>query len=60
MSIKTLLDYQGIDCIIRKLNGSGRCYVDLQIKAKSKESVNPSFFADIEINEPKENYVFLF
>ncbi|MGC9124177.1 MAG: hypothetical protein ACP5IB_08975 [Thermoplasmata archaeon] len=57
---KTLVDDQGIDCIIRKLNDSRPCYVDLQIKARSKDSDNPALFANIKINKPRENYVFLF
>ncbi len=57
---KPLVDDQGIDCIIRKLNDSRPCYVDLQIKARSKECKNPALFAGMKINKPRKNYVFLF
>lgn len=57
---KTLVDDQGIDCIIRKSNNSKPCYVDLQIKARSKNIKNPTLFAGMKIEEPRENYVFLF
>ena len=59
---KTLVDDQGIDCIIRKSIVSNPVYIDLQIKARSNECEpkNAARFADMEIRDPRENYLFLF
>ena len=59
---KTLVDDQGIDCIIRKSIASEPLYIDLQIKARSKQCVpyDAARFAAMEIKDPRENYLFLF
>ena len=59
---KTLVDDQGIDCIIRKLVNSKPYYIDLQIKARSKECIpyDAARFAAMDIKEPRNNYLFLF
>jgi hypothetical protein len=55
----TLVDDQGIDCIIRK---SSNEYIDVQIKARSKDAKgrNAGFFPTIDIPEPRPNYIFIF
>lgn len=52
----TLVDDQGIDCIIRLDENT---YVDIQIKARSKRAKNWNLFAAMVI-EPRDNYFFIF
>ncbi len=52
----TLVDDQGIDCIIRI---DDTTYIDIQIKARSKIAKQWNFFAAMTI-EPKDNYFFIF
>lgn len=52
----TLVDDQGIDCIIRI---DEHTYIDVQIKARSKTALQWNFFAAMKI-QPKENYYFIF
>ncbi|MBT3022051.1 MAG: DUF4365 domain-containing protein [Candidatus Thiodiazotropha sp. (ex Lucina aurantia)] len=52
----TLVDDQGIDCIIRI---DDQTYIDIQIKARSKIAKQWNFFAAMTI-EPKDNYFFIF
>lgn len=52
----TLVDDQGIDCIIR-LDESR--YIDVQIKARSNEAKHGTRFAGIKI-EQRNNYFFIF
>ena len=52
----TLVDDQGIDCIIRIDNPT---YIDIQIKARSSTAKQWNFFAAMTI-EPKQNYYFIF
>lgn len=52
----TLVDDQGIDCIIRLDNNR---YLDIQIKARSKTAQQWNFFAAMTI-EPQDNYFFIF
>ena len=52
----TLVDDQGIDCIIRLDKDR---YIDVQIKARSKEARQWNRFAALSI-EPRENYYFIF
>lgn len=52
----TLVDDQGIDCIIRV----DECtYIDIQIKARSKEAKQWNFFAAMSF-ESRENFYFIF
>lgn len=55
----TLVDDQGIDCIVRQ--GSSK-YFDVQIKARSRDRnpVNAGHFPQLDIAEPRKNYVFIF
>ena len=58
----TMVDDQGIDCIIRipKDDGSAR-YLDIQIKARSKDAKkkNAGFFGPMKI-DVRDNYWFIF
>jgi hypothetical protein len=58
----TLVDDRQIDCIIRQEKEGKLRYLDVQIKARSKDC-NPSNagrFAAMEIREPRENFYFIF
>lgn len=59
---QTLVDDQGIDCIIRLDDQGGLRYIDLQIKARSKDCDpnNAGRFTAIEIVNPRPNYYFIF
>lgn len=52
----TLVDDQGIDCIIRLDN---KKYLDIQIKARSKDAQQWNFFAAMTF-EPRDNFYFIF
>lgn len=52
----TLVDDQGIDCIIRLDQDH---YLDIQIKARSKNAKHWHFFPGMKI-EPRDNYFFIF
>ena len=52
----TLVDDQGIDCVIR-INETR--YLDIQIKARSKKAKQWNFFAAMSF-EPRENLYFIF
>lgn len=52
----TLVDDQGIDCIIRI---DETTYIDIQIKARSRTAKQWNFFAAMTI-VPKRNYYFIF
>ncbi|HEV2119897.1 MAG TPA: hypothetical protein VGS11_07335 [Candidatus Bathyarchaeia archaeon] len=57
-----LIDDQGIDCVIRKIVNGRPAYVDLQIKARSKDCIpiDAGRIAAFEIKEPRENFLFMF
>ncbi len=59
---QTLIDDQGIDCIIRKVVDGTPTYIDLQIKARSKECkpFDAARFAAFAIKDPRANFLFLF
>ncbi|KUK10378.1 MAG: Uncharacterized protein XD50_1349 [Clostridia bacterium 41_269] len=59
---QTLVDDQGIDCIIRQERGGELRYLDIQIKARSKEcsSKDVGRFAAMNIIDPRPNYFFIF
>ncbi|MCI4323419.1 MAG: hypothetical protein L3K03_05290 [Thermoplasmata archaeon] len=60
---QTLVDDQGIDCILREEDRHGHPrYIDLQVKARSRDA-KPSgaaFFSAWKLQNPRENYYFLF
>ena len=59
---QTLVDDRGIDCIIRKVIKGIPYYVDLQIKARSKNCIplDAARFAAMNIPNPRPNLVFMF
>ena len=58
----TLVDDQGIDCVVRLMVGGEPVYLDIQIKARSKDCSprNAGTFAAMSIPDPRPNYLFLF
>jgi hypothetical protein len=56
----TLVDDQQIDCIVRLEREPFPVYVDIQIKARSKNAKNPGTFAAMEIRKPRQNFFFIF
>lgn len=52
----TLVDDQGIDCIIRK---DEQCFIDIQIKARSEVAKQGCTFAAMTV-KPRSNYFFMF
>jgi hypothetical protein len=52
----TLVDDKGIDCVIRQ---SSECYIDVQIKARSKNAKHHHFFAALSFT-PRKNLWFIF
>lgn len=59
---QTLVDDQGIDCVIRQEKNGKLRYLDIQIKARSKhcQPENAGRFAAMEIPNPRPNYFFIF
>lgn len=55
----TLVDDQQIDCIVRLPDSPPR-YMDVQIKARSRNAKQAATFAAMEIREPRENFFFPF
>ena len=58
----TLVDDRQIDCIVRQEMDGELRYLDIQIKARSKDC-NPSNagrFAAMTIRDPRENFFFIF
>ncbi len=53
----TLIDDIGIDCIIRL---SKTRYLDIQIKASSKDATQPYNFGGIAVKNIRDNYFFIF
>ena len=58
----TLVDDQQIDCVIRQEKDRQLRYLDIQIKARSKECVlkDGGFFPAMQIRNPRENFFFIF
>ena len=56
-----LVDNQQVDCIIRKIVNGKPVYIDIQIKARSKDCkpYDAARFAAMTIN-PRDNYFFIF
>ncbi len=57
----TLVDDQQIDCVIR-LEDDDRPprYLDIQIKARSKDALHAATFAAISIRRPRKDFWFIF
>ena len=58
----TLVDDQQIDCIIRQEKDGKLRYLDIQIKARSKNCIEKDggFFSAMTIRRPRENFFFIF
>ena len=58
----TLVDDQQIDCIIRQEKNGQLRYLDIQIKARSKDCkpTSAGFFSAMEIRQPRDNFYFIF
>ena len=58
----TLVDDQQIDCVVRKEVNTKPVYLDVQIKARSKDCdpKNAGRFAAMQIRKPRSNYFFIF
>lgn len=58
----TLVDDQQIDCIVRSVKNGKPRYIDVQIKARSRDCMpkNAARFAAMEIREPRRNFYFMF
>jgi hypothetical protein len=56
----TLVDDQQIDCIIRIEQDGEPRYLDVQIKARSKDAVHAGYFASLTIRKPRKNFWFIF
>ena len=58
---QTLVDDQGIDCVIRRECGGGIGYLEIQIRARSKHAQARSHgLWPATAFEPRPNYVFIF
>lgn len=59
---QTLVDDQGIDCVIRREKDGKLEYLEIQIKARSKDCnpKNAGRFASLDIPKPRPNYFFIF
>ena len=58
----TLVDDQQIDCVVRKEIKGVPLYLDIQIKARSKDCnpKNAGRFAALEVRNPRPNFFFIF
>ncbi len=56
----TLVDDQQIDCVIRREEGGERRYLDIQIKARSKEAKNTGVFSAMEVRKARPDFYFIY
>ena len=56
----TLVDDQQIDCVVRIEVDGHPAYIDVQIKARSKDAKQPGTFAALEVRDPRPNFMFVF
>jgi hypothetical protein len=56
----TLVDDQQIDCVMRQEKGGKVRYLDVQIKARSRDAKHGATFAAMTVREPRENFWFIF
>ena len=56
----TLVDDQQIDCIIRLEKNNERRYLDVQIKARSKDAKHAATFAAMKVRNPRPDFWFIF
>jgi len=59
---QTLVDDEGIDCVVRRVVDGKPVYIDLQIKARSTKTKpkNAGYFPTLRIPAPRPNYFFMF
>ncbi|NPV28410.1 MAG: hypothetical protein HPY58_01895 [Firmicutes bacterium] len=59
---QTLVDDQGIDCVIRREKNGIPDYLEIQVKARSKDCnpKNAGRFVPLDIPAPRPNYFFIF
>ena len=59
---QTLVDDRGIDFILRHESDDSPIYLDIQIKARSKDCLpyDAARFAGLQIDNPRQNYLFIF
>ena len=56
----TLVDDQQIDCIIRQEKGGRLRYLDIQIKARSKDAKQGTTFAALTVRNPRSDFWYIF
>jgi hypothetical protein len=56
----TLVDDLQIDCVIRQEKNGQLRYLDIQIKARSKDAKNPGTFSAMDIRQPRKDFFFIF
>ncbi len=56
----TLVDDQQIDCVIRQERNGRLRYLDVQIKARSKDAKHAATFAALTIRKPRQDFWFIF
>src|SRR5580700_5994545 len=56
----TLVDDQQIDCVIRHEKNGELRYLDVQIKARSKDAKHAATFAALTVRSPRPNFWFIF
>lgn len=59
---QTLVDDQQIDCVVRIERDGVPSYVDIQIKARSREAQEVSWgdYPSVKLLKPRSNFVFIF
>jgi len=57
---QTLVDDQGIDCIIRQARSGEVRYLEIQVEARSKDAKNPGRFTPLDVTRVNPNYFFIF
>ncbi len=56
----TLVDDQQIDCVVRQEKDGELRYLDLQIKARSKDAKQATTFAALTVRNPRPNFWYIF
>ena len=56
----TLVDDQQIDCVVRLEKDRSLRYLDIQIKARSKEAKHAGTFAAMFVHKPRPDFWFIF
>jgi len=59
---QTLVDDRGIDCILRYEFQKSPVYLDIQIKARSKDckTYDAARYAALQVRNPRPNYLYIF